>query len=215
MKIEVPVMSRGKFIVFEGLDGSGKTTQLNSLYNYISKEKNIKCKKDYEPSDGLLGAMARAAIKKRVSFEPQTMALLFAADRYEHIKNDIIPHLEGGIHVLCDRYVLSNLAYQGLALDCNEIYEYNKASINLLFPDLTVFIDTDPAETAERIGKSRIGNELFDEHGAAVRQSFHKAIEQLTEKGILNESNLLIIKGNRPEEIINREIIKYIDSFFK
>jgi len=200
-------MKRGKFIVFEGLDGSGKTTQLKALHSYLTKEKQMKCKTDFEPSDNLLGALARAAIKKRVSFESQTMALLFAADRYEHVTSDIIPHLDSGIHVLCDRYVLSNLAYQGLSLSFDDIFEYNKAAVSLLFPDLTIFIDTDPQETAERIDKSRISGELFDEHGIAVRQSFHKAIEKLTEKGIFTKSNLLIIKGNQSEEAITREII--------
>jgi dTMP kinase len=205
-------MKRGKFIVFEGLDGSGKTTQLQALFKYISKDTGIKCKEEREPSDGLLGAIARSAIKKKMRFEPQTMALLFAADRYEHIINDIKPHIESGVHVLCDRYVLSNFAYQGLALSFDEIYEYNKAAMNLLMPDLTIFIDALPEVTAERIGKSRISNELFDDFGTAVRQSFQKATDFLTEKGFINKSNLLIISGNQPQEAITAEIIKHIIS---
>jgi len=202
-------MKKGKFIVFEGLDGSGKTTQLHALHSYLSKEKGLKCRLDYEPSENLLGALARGAIKKKMYFEPQTMALLFAADRFEHIHHDIKPYLDKGIHVICDRYVFSNFAYQGLACDFNDIFEYNKASMKLLMPDLTIFVDTEPEETAERIGKSRIGNELFDKEGVSVRENFHRAFEFLKEKGLMGE--LLVVKGNQSEEAITKEIIAHIE----
>ncbi|MCL2697949.1 MAG: dTMP kinase [Oscillospiraceae bacterium] len=202
-------MKKGLFIVFEGLDGSGKTTQMNALYNYLTKEKDIKCRKEREPSESLPGALARSAIKKQLRFEPQTMALLFAADRYEHIIHDIQPYLNSGAHVLCDRYVFSNFAYQGLELDFETIYGVNKTAMEMLMPDITVFIDTEPAETLERIGKSRVGNELFDKKGAAVRESFYKAFDFLGEKGLVK--NLLIVKGNQTAEAITSEIIEYIE----
>jgi dTMP kinase len=113
------------------------------------------------------------------------------------------------VHVICDRYVFSNFAYQGLELDFDTIYEVNKAAMNLLMPDITIFIDTEPAETLERIGKSRVGNELFDKHGIAVRENFYKAFEFLKEKGLLE--NLLIVKGGQSEEAIAAEIIKHIE----
>ncbi|MCL2637285.1 MAG: dTMP kinase [Oscillospiraceae bacterium] len=201
--------NNGKFIVFEGLDGSGKTTQLAAIHKYITKEKGLKCREEREPSESLPGALARSAIKKQVKFAPQTMALLFAADRYEHIIHDIKPYLNEGIHVICDRYVFSNLAYQGLELDFETVYECNKAAMKLLMPDITIFIDTEPEETMARIGKSRVGNELFDKEGVAVRENFYKAFDFLKEKSLLK--NLLIVKGNQSEEAITREIIKYIE----
>lgn len=200
-------MKKGLFIVFEGLDGSGKTTQLKALCNYLTKEKNLKCREEREPGESLPGALARSAIKKQLKFEPQTMALLFAADRYEHI-HEIKPYLNEGINVICDRYVFSNFAYQGLALDFETIYEINKAAMELLMPDLVIFVDTEPAETLERIGKSRIGNELFDEQGREVRESFMRAFEFLKEKGLLK--NLLIVKGGQSQEAITSEIIEKI-----
>jgi dTMP kinase len=201
-------MKKAKFIVFEGLDGSGKTTQLKALAGYITKEKGLKCREEREPAESLPGALARSAIKKKAQFEPQTMALLFAADRYEHI-HEIMPYLEEGINVICDRYVFSNFAYQGLALDFETIYEINKAAMELLMPDLTIFIDTEPQETASRIAGSRVGNELFDEQGIAVRESFYSAFDFLKEKGLMGE--LLIIKGNQSEEKITAEIINYVE----
>jgi dTMP kinase len=202
-------MKKGLFIVFEGLDGSGKTTQLHALGKYFTKEKNIKCREEREPGESLPGALARSAIKKQTSFTPQTMALLFAADRYEHITHDIKPYLDEGIHVLCDRYVFSNFAYQGLELDFETIYEINKASMQLLMPDITFFIDTEPAETLERIGKSRVGNELFDKKGREVRDNFYKAFDFLKEKGLIK--SLKIINGGQEEEKITFEIIEYIN----
>jgi dTMP kinase len=203
-------MKKGSFIVLEGLDGSGKTTQLAALHTYITKQKNARCRREFEPSDNLLGAMARSAIKKKMQFEPQTLALLFAADRYEHITHDIKPYLEQGIHVLCDRYVFSNFAYQGIALDFDTIYEINKAAMQLLMPDIVIFVDTEPAETLERIGKSRVGNELFDKQGREVRENFYKAFEFLKEKGLLK--NLLVVKGGQGEQAITGEIIKFIET---
>ncbi|MCL2018408.1 MAG: dTMP kinase [Oscillospiraceae bacterium] len=222
-------MKKGTFIVFEGLDGSGKTTQLKSLHTYITKEKGIKCKEEREPSEGLPGALARGAIKRKMQFEPHTMALLFAADRYEHIKHDIQPYLDKGIHVICDRYVLSNFAYQGLACDFDSVYEYNKAAMSLLMPNLTVFIDTEPEESAQRMEKSRIGDELFDKDGVLIRQSFYNAIDFLTQKGFLevfdknnldssdncNKSKLVIIKGNQSEIELTAEIIKLTEPFLR
>jgi dTMP kinase len=201
-------VKKGLFIVFEGLDGSGKTTQLNALCKYLTKEKGFKCRQEREPGDSLPGALARSAIKKQTRFEPQTMALLFAADRYEHIIHDIKPYLDEGVNVLCDRYVFSNFAYQGLALDFKTIYGINKAAMELLMPDITFFIDTEPAETLARIGKSRVGNELFDKRGREVRESFMKAFDYLTEKSLLK--NLMIIDGGQAEEAITAEIISHI-----
>ncbi|MDR2558134.1 MAG: dTMP kinase [Oscillospiraceae bacterium] len=205
-------MKKSLFIVFEGLDGSGKTTQMNALYKHLTKEKNIKCRQEREPGESLPGALARSAVKKKTKFEPQTMALLFAADRYEHIVNDIQPYLDEGVHVLCDRYVFSNFAYQGLELDFETIYEVNKAAMELLMPDVIIFIDTDPAETLARIGKSRVGNELFDKQGVAVRENFYKAFDYLKEKNLIK--NLLTVKGSQSEEAVTSEIISYIERLY-
>jgi dTMP kinase len=205
-------MKKGTFIVFEGLDGSGKTTQLHALVKHLQNQKGIKCKEEREPSDGLLGLMARGAVKKKFRFEQQTLALLFAADRYEHIKDDILPCLEQGVHVVCDRYVFSNFAYQGLSCDFEVIYEYNRAAMELLMPDLTVFIDTPPEKTSERIGQNRVGKELFDDAGVAVRESFLKAFDFMKEKGVFNETKrLIIIDGNRQEDEITREITEQVE----
>ncbi|MDR0222103.1 MAG: dTMP kinase [Oscillospiraceae bacterium] len=214
---------KGIFIAFEGLDGSGKTTQLQALRDYMLNEKNTKCKEECEPSDGLLGIMARGAVKKKIYFEPQTMALLFAADRYEHVTNDIKPYIDKGFHVLSDRYVLSNFAYQGMTCDFETIYNYNKAAMDLLMPDLTVLIDAAPEKSMERIEETRLKKELFDDDGGAISPNYLSAIEWLAKKGLVEiiggcspagdngVPKVLIVDGNRHEAAVSREIISYAE----
>jgi dTMP kinase len=106
------VTERGKFIVFEGLDGCGKTTQLLLLSERL-KRAGVPHIATREPSDGNpVGRLVRDAVHGSVTLENETLALLFAADRYQHIQTEILPALTRGAHVLCDRYYYSNLAYQ-------------------------------------------------------------------------------------------------------
>lgn len=199
---------KGVFIAFEGLDGSGKTTQLNAIRDKLLKRK-IKCREEREPSDGILGLIARGAIKKKINISSHAMALLFAADRYEHVLNDIKPYIDKGVHVITDRFVFSNFAYQGLTSSFDELYQYNKRAIDLLMPNLTVFVDTDPKSSLSRIGVSRIGKELYDREGIAVRENFIKAFDRMK-----NNANILIVNGNHPEEVVTDEIWKAVEPFF-
>ena len=201
-------MQKGIFIAFEGLDGSGKTTQLHALSDKLLKRK-IRCREEREPSDGILGLVARGAIKKKITLSPQAMALLFAADRYEHVLNDIKPCIENGIHLLTDRFLFSNIAYQGLTCSFDDLFYYNKPVIKLLMPDLTIFIDADPETCLERIGATRIGKELYDEEGPAIRANFMNIFEKMKYL-----TKILIINGNQPQEVITDEIWKSVGPLF-
>ena len=201
-------MQKGVFIAFEGLDGSGKTTQMHALSVKLLKRK-IRCREEREPSDGILGLIARGAIKKKITLSPQAMALLFAADRYEHVLNDIKPLIDKGMHVLSDRFLFSNFAYQGLTSSFDDLFFYNKPVMDLLMPDITVFIDADPKTSLGRIGTSRIGRELFDKEGTAVRENFLNAFNKMKDL-----SKVLIINGNQPEEVITDEIWKTVEPLF-
>ncbi len=201
-------MKKGVFIAFEGLDGSGKTTQLSALRDRLLKL-NIKCKDEREPSDGILGLIARSAVKKKISLSPQAMALLFAADRYEHVLNDIKPCIDNGVHVLTDRFLFSNFAYQGQTSAYEDLFIYNKGTIELLMPDLTIFIDIDPKVSLERLGSSRVGKELYDEEGIAVRANFLSVIEKMRDK-----ARILTIDGNQPQEVVADEIWEAVEPLF-
>ena len=201
-------MQKGVFIAFEGLDGSGKTTQMAILRDKLLKRK-IKCREEREPSDGIIGLIARGAIKKKISLSPHALALLFAADRYEHVDKDIKPFIERGAHVLTDRFLFSNFAYQGLSCTFEELYSYNQRVIELLLPDLTIFIDASPKKSLSRIAKTRIGTELYDQKGEAVRNNFYNAIEKMKDL-----AKVQIFNGNLPEEVVSDEIWKFVEPLF-
>ena len=187
----------GKFIVFEGLDGCGKSTQLEylreRLYTLCRSAGTRKVFATCEPSDSVPGLVCRGVIKKTLTVHHETEALLFAADRYEHITNVVLPQLRDGNHVLCDRFFLSNFAYQSAETDMNTILQYNLASVNLLVPDVTIFIDVSPEECERRRLAARVTEDKHEklERAKIIREGYFKAMELL--KGYQKE--LLIIDG--------------------
>ena len=204
-------MKKGVFIAFEGLDGSGKTTQFNAIRDKLTKRK-IKCKEEKEPSDrNLIGLMIRGIIKgaRGLTVSPASLAKLFSVDRYEHVVTDIKPHIDKGGHVLIDRFIFSSFAYQGLTCSYDEIYYYNRDAIELLMPDLTVFIDTNPKVCLQRINSTRVGKELFDSKGTAVRENFFSAFKQME-----GASNILVVDGNQPTDVVTDEIWKAVEPLF-
>ena len=204
-------MKKGIFLAFEGLDGSGKTTQFNAIKDKLTKRK-IKCKEEKEPSDrNLVGLMIRGIIKgaRGLSVSPASLAKLFSVDRYEHVVTDIKPHIDKGGHVLIDRFIFSSFAYQGLTCSFDEIYFYNRDVIELLMPDLTVFIDTDPKVCLKRINSNRVGKELFDNKGFAVREKFLDTFARMKDS-----SPILIVDGNQPSDVVTDEIWKAIEPMF-
>src|SRR3989338_4768889 len=105
---------RGKFITFEGLDGSGITTQATLLRNYfLSKNKDALLTK--EPTEGLIGGVIKAALRGEWKTNPLTLQMLFAADRAHHLNSEIEPALKRNKTVICDRYILSSLVFGSLS----------------------------------------------------------------------------------------------------
>ena len=205
-------MKLGKFIVLEGLDGSGKTTQVKRLVEHLSKAKHH-CLTTKEPTDGSIGMLAQETIRGISSLSSDTLALLFAADRSEHILRKIRPALEAGINVICDRFVYSNLAYQGDVIPQKTIFAYN--SQFLLSPDLTIFIDTSPEECTRRIISTRKNFELFDgvQRAKGIQVEYFKAFaaygKQMPVKiidGNLNEDEVFKQLINSVEELLMQEV---------
>lgn len=170
---------RGHFIVIEGLDGAGTTTQSALLADAL-RAGGISVETTREPSDGPVGTLCRDAIEGRISLAPEALALAFAADRLDHIANPgygIEAALARGSWVISDRYVLSALAYQASqGVDLGWLEAINaKARI----PDVTVFVDTSAAECLERI-RSRGQNEddLFHNGArlAKVKDAYKKVL---------------------------------------
>ncbi len=163
--------SRGVFIVLEGIDGSGSTTQAQLLVERLT-EAGMDSLFTCEPSDGPIGELIRRALQKRlatgngepISLDWVTLSLLFAADRADHAQRTIVPALKAGRSVVSDRYDLSSLAYQSATSDSGPealswIRELNE---RVLRPDLTVIVDVE-AETAQRRRLQRgAAAELFE-----------------------------------------------------
>jgi dTMP kinase len=162
----------GVFIVVEGIDGSGSTTHTKLLGNAL-RQRGLKVVETCEPSAGPIGALIRQVLQRRLfvadasgprEFAWSTMALLFAADRMDHLDSTVVPALRDGAVVLSDRYDLSSLAYQSVTAPNGEkvvpwIRELNAAALR---PDLTVVIDV-PVEVAEQRRRARGGvEEMFE-----------------------------------------------------
>lgn len=177
-----PSKKRGHFIVLEGLDGAGTTTQAERLALRLRDLKQT-AMVTREPSDGPLGLLLRQALTGRLGLpggrEPlsqQTLALMFAADRMDHLQAQIHPALAQGTAVICDRYVLSSLAYQGMSLPMEWVHELNREATS---PDLTLYVEVD-IETAKKRRALRGGDEeLFDaDHKQReIRKQYEKAIK--------------------------------------
>ena len=149
-------MKKGLFIVFEGGEGTGKTTAIEAIYNWII-ENNFKCIKTREPGGIKISEQIRQVIlnTENKAMDPRTEALLYAAARRQHLVEKVIPALEEGTIVICDRFIDSSLAYQGYArnLGIEEVMSINKFAIEEHMPDLSILFDLDP-----RIGLERISN---------------------------------------------------------
>jgi dTMP kinase len=197
-----------RFIVLEGLDGAGTTTQLRLAAEKLAADGRPHfCTS--EPTDHPLGLLIREVLTHRRSVHPTTLALLFAADRAEHLLaagGGILNHLERGELVISDRYLFSSLAYQ--SLDCD--FEYVRA-LNAEFPlprDV-VFLDTPVRESQRRLG-GREGLELFD--GAEIQdrilENYRRGFALYRDSGL----RLHVLDGTLPPAEIFENFWKIIGS---
>jgi dTMP kinase len=195
-------LPRGRFIVFEGLDGAGTTTQLARLADRLTAA-GISTESTKEPSTGPLGAALRQVIDGRMRLDPAALALTFAADRADHLFNEhngVVKLLDEGHWVLCDRYLLSSLAYQpDERIEERWVQEINAFAIE---PDITVFLDADPELCMERISARSSTDELFHDrdHLARVQRNYHRVIAQGRMLGEL----LVVDAGGSIDEVSQR-----------
>lgn len=150
-------MNRGLFITFEGGEGSGKSTLIEALANtLISKGRSVVTTR--EPGGIPIAEKIREVILDRshTSMDARTEALLYAAARRQHLVEKVIPAIEAGSIVLCDRFIDSSLAYQGYArgLGMDEVWAINLFAIQERMPDLTLFLDLEPSAGLARIAKA-------------------------------------------------------------
>lgn len=139
----------GRFIVLEGIDGAGTTTQLHRLAEDL-EGRGERVVRTCEPCDGPIGRLIREFLRhEHVTPSHEAIGLLFAADRLEHLSREIEPALEAGTHVICDRYVGSSLAYQGSHTDVDWVRTLNSRA---RAPDITFYIRVSVDTALRRIG---------------------------------------------------------------
>ncbi|UCC34107.1 MAG: dTMP kinase [Candidatus Bathyarchaeota archaeon] len=189
------INKRGRFFCIEGLDASGKTTHARQLVRDLRK-KGFDAIYTTEPSPDKIGEFTRAYVLQRKRRVPIAVeALLFAADRVNHVETWIKPALQKGRIVICDRYVYSSLAYQGAAgLDLEWIKEVNR---NAITPDLAIYLAIPPEAVVERITWRKSVMEKLQ-----IQRRVQEIYKRLLEDGLLVQ-----VEGDRPKDEVSKDIL--------
>jgi len=193
----------GRFLVIEGLDGAGTTTQSRLLGERL-RASGRKAHVTAEPSGGPVGSLLRQVLQKRINggagdgFDPHALALLFAADRLDHLSAEVLPRLAAGEDVVSDRYTLSSLAYQSITTgDAAWVEEINGRA---RAPDLTIFLRVRPGLALGRRRGAGTTPELYevDAFQRQVALSYERAVLSLRAGG----QRLEVLDGERPVEVV-------------
>ena len=180
--------ARGRFLVLEGLDGAGTTTQAELLAAWL-RGRGRSVHLTAEPSRGPVGALVRQILSGRViggptgGVDPGSLALLFAADRLDHVACEVEPRLAAGWDVVSDRYTLSSLAYQSVTTGRAAWVE--QANARAPAPDLTVFLEVRPAVALRRRFAASAERELFEvpDFQRRVARAYRRSIARLQRAG--------------------------------
>ncbi len=199
----------GKFIVFEGIDGCGKTTQSLNLYKFL-KKREYSVILTNEPGGTKLGKKIREILlsKSDEIFPPIAELLLYEADRNIHIHNVIKPFIEKDFIIISDRYKYSTLAYQsyGRGISLNLVKELNELASEKVEPDIVLFLDVSVTEAVKRLkakgNADRLENESL-EFFFKLRKGFLEIAEQ-------NKHIFTIIDANQPEKDVFNDILKVL-----
>ncbi len=186
--------SRGVFVVLDGIDGCGKTFHSKVLRDELqTRGFNTVC--TAEPSNGAVGKFIRSILLTE-KVPPEVEALLFAADRFEHLRREIMPNLEKGRIVVCDRYLYSSLAYQGAqGVDLDWIKAINNFALK---PDIAFYLDVPPDVGLGRIRRKR---SVLENH--ALQMRVREKYLEFTRLG-----DMIMVDSNRPVEIVKTDLVK-------
>jgi len=194
----------GLFVTFEGIDRSGKTTQAALLLEALGEEAvGVR-----EPGGTPVGERVRELLKDpRASLSARGEALLFAAARAELVSAVIRPALDAGRVVVCDRFLDSSLAYQGVGrgLGVDEIERINRFATAGLEPDLTLLLDMDPGGAAARGGEA----DRFEREGAELQERVHAAYEELVAE---SPGRWRRIAADRDPEAVHEDVLAAVEA---
>ncbi len=193
------------FIVIEGLDGAGTTTQLKNICKLLEKN-DYKVYSTFEPTDRPIGKLVRDVLAKRFVTTPLTLAKLYATDREDHLYNEengIIKQINDGKIVISDRYFYSSLAYQGATCDFDQVKKLNQYP----HPKFLIYIDTPLEECLNRINKRNNEKDIFENKQflTKVYENYKNVINSLPD-----EVNLIKIDGTKTVDQISNEITEIL-----
>lgn len=203
-------MSNGMFITFEGADGCGKTTQQMLAADYL-ESKGYEVLITREPgAKGLGEDIRKILLDYKGPVSERCESLLFLADRAQHVDNMILPAIEKGQIVLCDRYTDSTVAYQGYGRQQNleRIKKLNDFATNLLKPDLTFVFDIDVETSMQRVGKEkdRMESEGKEFHNR-VRNGYLKLAEE-------EPNRIKVLDAAKSIDEIHEEVVNILEAAF-
>jgi len=204
-----------KFITFEGPEGSGKTSVIEGIKDYLDRE-NINYITTREPGGVQIAEEIRDIILngKNTEMDAHSEALLFAAARSQHFYQKVMPALEEGKVVLCDRFIDSSLAYQGHArgLGIDEVYEINKFAIGNILPDLTIFIDVPPSVGLNRVFSNSRKVDRLDLESLTFHELVYEGYMKIADK---YSERFKVVDGTKSKEEVIEATIEVIKSVLK
>ena len=200
------------FITFEGPEGAGKTSVIKEVSERLAKEYDIVTTR--EPGGVLTSEEIRRIVLDGDSIDIRTEAMLFAASRREHLVEKIIPSLQAGKIVLCDRYIDSSLAYQGYArgIGIKEVKLLNEFAINGLYPDLTIYLDIDAEVGRERILKNQRSQNRLDKETLTFHQKVIEGYKTLIKT---NPERFKVVDATQSIESVISDTYEIILSYLK
>lgn len=198
------------FIAFEGIDGSGKSTQIDLLRARLASL-GYQVHQTCEPTTGPIGRMIRDIFSGKMEGEHHTIAGLFVADRLHHIlnkENGMLSQMARGNTVLTDRYILSSYAYQGAHVDLEWVIAANAESQRLLPADLHIFLDIPVDLALERLHQGRDQMELFEtrENLIQVKNMYKSILDRFS-----NNFNIFTVDGSQNQDLIAETIWQKVE----
>jgi dTMP kinase len=193
----------GKFIVLEGLDGAGKSTQVPLILEYFKNNGGL-AHPTSEPTQFLTGGLIRSRLMGEWQCSPECLQLLFAADRADHIEKEIAPKLKAGVNVVSDRYFMSSVVYGAIDSDFDWLAQINS---RFLVPDLTIYLDVPVGVCVKRLADNGRSIELFEKGEVLekVGKNYKMAIGRFE-----NDCRISIIDGNKNMEDVFGDIKKLL-----
>ena len=203
-------MERGRFIVFEGIDGAGKTTQVGILAERL-REMGKRVVITAEPTTLPSGKALREVLGGRVKKSDCEIAAMFTLDRIAHnvdAEGGIEKLVSEGAYVICDRYYYSSLAYQGSLVDYGWVKSLNTECPEIRHPDLCVFLDLTPAESMRRISAGRESTEIYENEATLtrVREAFMRVIDDMSAV-----DNIVIVNAATDISSISEKIFEQVE----